>query len=270
MELEQIIFIGGIVSYFLMRNQLRKVYSQEYVKSIKGAFSIPILQIVSFAIFLYQEGADAVKSAGKIDGLHNISTYTPFLGDLGKIADIANQSGLLPDIERSQGTLEFIKAAGTANQYVGIGMFVVIALALAELYGVFRLGKFTQKQMQLFYIGISVTFVICGFLLGVYLEKYTAVLSSVFSGVDNNIPWSLIFSTTTLLLWGICYMPYSKSLNKLFNTNNNQEVELTANSTEDISKAKEIAENVPNANRQSEAVKSQDETITPSDIQENT
>lgn len=225
MELEQIVFIGGIVSYFLMRNQLRKVYSQEYVKSISSTFSIPILQIVLFTIFLYQAGNEAIKSAGKIDSLHNISTYTPFLGNLGKIADIANQSGLLPDIERSQETLEFIKAAGTANQYIGIGMLVVIALALAELYGVFRLRKFTKKQMQLFYVGISATFVICSFLLGAYMEKFISLLSSVFSGVDKDTPFSLIFPIIALLLWGLCYISYSKSLERLFSFQHNNEPE---------------------------------------------
>lgn len=298
MELEQIVFIGGIVSYFLMRNQLRKVYSQEYVKSIKGTFSIPILQIVLFTIFLYQAGNEAIKSAGKIDSLHNISTYTPFLGDLGKIADIANQSGLLPDIERSQETLEFIKAAGTANQYIGIGMLVVIALALAELYGVFRLGKFTKKQMQLFYVGISATFVICAFLLGVYMEKFISLLSSVFSGVDKDTPFSLIFPIIALLLWGLCYISYSKSLERLFSFQHNNDTEPEPIKQQEENKVQEqsspqtaassinpieysntpteennsefVTGDISSTNQQSEVIKSQNETITSSDIQEST
>lgn len=296
MELEQIVFIGGIVSYFLMRNQLRKVYSQEYIKSISSTFSIPILQIVLFTIFLYQAGNEAIKSAGKIDSLHNISTYTPFLGNLGKIADIANQSGLLPDIERSQETLEFIKAAGTANQYIGIGMLVVIALALAELYGVFRLRKFTKKQMQLFYVGISATFVICSFLLGAYMEKFISLLSSVFSGVDKDTPFSLIFPIIALLLWGLCYISYSKSLERLFSFQHNNEPEPIKQQNENKEQKQSsqqtaassinpieysntpteennpefVTRDISSTNQQSEVIKSQDETITSSDIQEST
>lgn len=214
MDTETIIIIAGIVAYILMRKQLLKEHSKEYVKSISATLVIPIMQIVFF-FFLYSAGDEAVKSAGKIDSLHNISTYTPYLGDLGTIADIANQNGLLPDIERSQSTLEYISAAGMVNNVVTIGILVVIALALTELYGVFRLGKFTKKRMLMFYYIISASFIVSSIFLGIYMEKFVTVLSSVFSDTEN-YPFTFIFPIVALVLTGILYFPYNKALEKLY------------------------------------------------------
>ena len=207
MDTETIIIIAGIVAYILMRKQLLKNHSREYVKGISATLVIPIMQIVFF-FFLYNAGDEAVKSAGKIDSLHNISTYTPYLGDLGTIADIANQNGLLPDIERSQSTLEFISAAGMANN-------IVTALALAELYGVFRFGKFTKKRMLMFYYIIFATFLVSSVFLGIYMEKFVKVLSNVFSGTDE-YPFTFIFPIVAIIVLGILYIPYSRALEKLY------------------------------------------------------
>ena len=214
MDTETIIIIASIVAYILIRKQLVKEHSKEYVKSVNSTLIIPIVQIV-FVLFLYSAGDDAVKSAGRIDSLHNISTYTPYLGDLGTIADIANQNGLLPDIERSQSTLEFISAARMANNIVTIGMLIVIALALAELYGVFRFGKFTKKQMLMFYYIISATFLVSSIFIGIYMEKFVTVLSTVFSGTDN-YPFTFIFPRVAIIVLGLLYIPYSRALGKLF------------------------------------------------------
>ncbi|WP_288735252.1 hypothetical protein [uncultured Phocaeicola sp.] len=214
MDTETIIIIAGIVAYILMRKQLLKNYSKKYVKCINATLVIPIMQIVFFSL-LYSVGDGAIKSAREIDRLHNISTYTPYLGDLGTIADIANQSGLLSDIERSQSTLEFISAAGMANNIVTIGILIVVILALAELYGVFRLGKFTKKRILIFYYIISAIFLISSIFLGIYIEKYIAVLSSVFSGIDE-YPFTFIFPIMTIVLMGMLYIPYSRAVKKLY------------------------------------------------------
>lgn len=214
MDTETIIVIAGIVAYILMRKQLLKDHSKEYVKSISATLVIPIMQIVFF-FFLYSAGDEAVRSAGTIDSLHNISTYTPYLGDLGTIADIANQNGWLPDIERSQSTLEFISAAGMANNIVTIGILIVVALALAELYGVFRFGKFTKKRMLMFYYIISATFFVSSIFLGIYMEKFIKVLSNVVSGTDE-FPFTFIFPIVALIVLGILYIPYSRALEKLY------------------------------------------------------
>lgn len=214
MDTETIIVIAGVVAYILMRKQLLKDHSKEYVKGISATLVIPIMQVVFF-FFLYSAGDEAVRSAGTIDSLHNISIYTPYLGDLGTIADIANQSGLLPDIERSQSTLEFISAAGMANNMVTIGLLIVVTLALAELYGVFRFGKFTKKRMLMFYYIISATFFVSSIFLGIYMEKFVKVLSNVFSGTDE-YPFAFIFPIVALIVLGILYIPYSRALEKLY------------------------------------------------------
>ena len=239
MNLSQIVVLGGIVAYFLMKKQLLKSNSKEYVKSIRATLIVPILQVIFFTVFrrirneietiqyarqqpkfpasqIHTIMTRAAKGASKIDSLHNISTYTPYLGDLGTIADIANQNGLLPDIERSQSTLEFISAAGMATNVVSIGILIVIALALAELYGVFNLGKFTKKQMLMLYGGVSATFLICSICLGIWIMKLMTVLSSVISNMNNTEVVVFIAPIIALLLVGIPYMFYSRALKRLY------------------------------------------------------
>lgn len=213
--IERIVIIAGIVAYFFMRKQLLVDNSIEYTQKIRDTLIIPIVQIIA-SFFLFEEASGAVKSAGKIDSLHDISTYTPFLGDLGKGLDIANQLGVLPDIERSQSTLEYINSATTVNNVVSFGAILIIILAIAELYGVFRLGKFTKKQMLMLYGGASIAFIVCSIYFGIYMEKFMGVLAGIFSGTDE-YPFAIIFPIVTLVLVGAFYKAYSNALENLFN-----------------------------------------------------
>ena len=213
--IERIVIIAGIVAYFFMRKQLLVDNSIEYTQKIRDTLIIPIVQIIA-SFFLFEEASGAVKSAGKIDSLHDISTYTPFLGDLGKGLDIANQLGVLPDIERSQSTLEYINSATTVNNVVSFGAILIIILAIAELYGVFRLGKFTKKQMLMLYGGASIAFIVCSIYFGIYMEKFMGVLAGIFSGTDE-YPFAIIFPIVTLILVGAFYKAYSNALENLFN-----------------------------------------------------
>ena len=215
MNLGRIVIIVGIVAYILMKKQLLKEHSNEYVKSIRATLVVPILQVIFFVIFFYNGGNEAIETANNIDNLHNISTYTPYLGDLGTIADIAYQNGLISDIERSATTLEFIGAARMANNAVSIGFLIVIALALAELYGVLRIGRFNQKQMWMFYGGSSAVTIICGILLGIYMMKFGDILSSVMSGANSSAAFFMM-PILALLVVGIPFIFYKKALNKLF------------------------------------------------------
>ena len=205
----KILIIIGIAAYFFMKRQLLVNNSYTLI--------VPIIQIIA-SFFLYEESSNALTSANKIDNLHNVSNYTPYLGDLGKGLDIANQLGALPEIERSESTFEYINAAGMANNVVSIGTILIIAFALTELYGVFRLGKLTKKQMLMFYGGASISFIVCSIYLGIYMEKFMVVLSSIFSD-SNEYPFSFIFPIVTLILVGILYKIYSKALEKLYSCN---------------------------------------------------
>lgn len=213
----KILIIIGIAAYFFMKRQLLVDNSIKYTKEIRYTLIVPIIQIIA-SFFLYEESSNALTSANKIDNLHNVSNYTPYLGDLGKGLDIANQLGALPEIERSESTFEYINAAGMANNIVSIGTILIIAFALTELYGVFRLGKLTKKQMLMFYGGASISFIVCSIYLGIYMEKFMVVLSSIFSD-SNEYPFSFIFPIVTLILVGILYKIYSKALEKLYSYN---------------------------------------------------
>lgn len=215
MNLGTITIIAGIVAYILMRKQLLKGHSNEYVKSIRATLVVPILQVIFFVIFFYSAGKEAIETTNNINDLHSISTYTPFLGDYGSIVDMAYQNGLISDIERSETTLEFIGAARIANNAVNIGFLIVIALALAELYGVFRFGRFSKKQMWMFYGVSSMVTIICGILLGIYMVKFMDILSSVMSGTNSSVTFFII-PIQALLVVGIPFIFYKKALNRLF------------------------------------------------------
>lgn len=210
----KILIILGIAAYFFMKNKLLTNTSIEYTEGIKFTLIIPIIQIIA-SFILYEEATNAIKSAGKIDNLHNISTYTPYLGDLGNGLDIANQMGVLSDMERSPTILEYINAAEMVNNVVGIGFIIIIVIALCELYGVFRPGKFTSKHMLMLYGGISVVFLVCSIFFGIYMEKFMAILSNFFSGT-NEYPFTYIFPIMTFIIVIIFYKLYSKGLEILF------------------------------------------------------
>lgn len=69
--------IIGVVAYFIMKSQLVKIYSADFVKSVKWMLIVPIVQVLVFAPigYLATQASEVVET---VDKLSRIDTYAPF------------------------------------------------------------------------------------------------------------------------------------------------------------------------------------------------
>lgn len=206
----------SVAAYFLLRNQLLKIYSKDTTEKIKWLLIIPIIQ-ACLSVFSYFMGDACINIASKINRLHDISTYTPYLGWLGKLIDFANQNGAFPEIKRSILVVNFIDLANITDQVAEIGSIITIILILLELYGTYNLGKLTIKQMKVCHIVIALIFLIISIFFGRFIDIYAELLSKIFSRPDR-IPSIIEIPTITFIILCIAYSFYSQSLKVLFTT----------------------------------------------------
>lgn len=201
------------VIYMHMKNRFLEVYPNGYNKDINNIILSPILHLI-VSYFLYEMATEAITLANKIDSLHNISTYSPYLGEFGQIVDIANQYGFLPEIERSEKTLEYIHSAILLYKFSQIGIIVNIFLVMIEFYGLYRWGKFSKILMYILYISISAVFVIWCIFLGIYIYRYSMTLTGIF--VDSTDSYFGVFLPLfALFFWGLCFKSFRNSINNL-------------------------------------------------------
>lgn len=208
--ISNLLIIACILTFIFFKRKFLKIYLKEYTKEIDNIVLTPILFILA-SNFFYQGSDEFIRMANNIDSLHNISTYTPFFGEIGQIVDIANQNGLFPEIERSESTLEYINSTVLLNNYSSIGVIIVISLALAIFYGLNNLGKFTKKHIYALYGVVSVILIIWSIILGNCMNKLTYILSE-----NGNSYYSIIAPIFALIILGINFKHFYNSLEKLF------------------------------------------------------
>lgn len=210
MSLNIVLFIACIVVFFILRKQLKEKHPFESIKNVQSVIIIPMLQLLLFTTFIYGKGGEIIKSAHLLDRMYNVSTYTPYLGSLGEVADWANQNGLLPDIERSQNTIDFINLAGITNNITNWGLLIVIVLVLLELYGALYVNKFTEKQMQMFFWGILVVYLASTVSVVLCFVKIMEMMS-----VEPSI--KVIFKTPIIhtVIIAVSYIYYQKAISRL-------------------------------------------------------
>lgn len=219
MDLSTILIISSVVLFCLFRKTTTKRFCVDSLKKINNAINIPFFQFLVFVLGFYYAGNYAMESALLLDRLHNVSTYTPFLGDLGNMIDMVNQMGLLPEIERSESTIELITVASGVYKVINISCIFIIIFVLLEFYGIYRLGKISKKQMKILYGCISIILFICSIFLGIFFNKYDELLSSINA---NKYYLNIIYPVATILFVSIAYYYYSKALDFLFATIENQ------------------------------------------------
>lgn len=174
---------------------------------------IPILHF-TFSYILIEICDSLFDSSNKIDNLHKISTYTPYLGDVGRIMDIANEYGILSDIERSQSTLAYIDTVANVVPIIFICVFIIIILSIIELGSILNWTIYTKKRLIILYTCISSLFILCSIYIDSAYSKLKIVLSGVMSNVDGKPTHMFFFITlfVTLLL----YLFYHNVLNRLY------------------------------------------------------
>lgn len=219
----------GVVAYFFLREQFLKKYSKEFTEKIKWLLIIPIIQ-ACLSIFSYIISNECIDIASKIDNLHNVSTYTPYLGELGNLVDFANQHGAFPEIEKSALVINFINNAKITEQIAKIGAVVTMILILLEIYGTYSLGKLTIRQMKVCNIAIALIFLSISILYGRFIDLCLGLFSNILFEADN-IPYMITIPAIILLILCISYYYYSKSLNTLFSTGKERETAITSEPT---------------------------------------
>lgn len=220
----------SVAAYFLLRNQLLKIYSKEITEKIKWLLIIPIIQ-ACLSVLSYSIGNECFDIASKINSLHNVSTYTPYLGELGKLIDFANQNGAFPEIKRSILVVNVINLANITKQVAEIGSIITIILILLELYGTYNLGKLTIKQMKACHIVITLIFLTISIFFGRFMDVFLDLCSKVFSEQDN-IPYIITIPIIIFLILCISYNFYSRSLKVLFTIFECKEAETTIETKE--------------------------------------
>lgn len=210
----------GIVAYLILRKQILEKHPKDFVDGIKFLLIVPIIQLL-LLFFIYSAGNGCINVAGRIDNLHNVSTYTPYLGDLGEIVDFANQNGALPEIERSTSVISLIDSANTINLISIVSCILTIILIFIELYGVYRIGKLTKRQMRISNIAIALIFLVFSIFLGRFLDMYVNLLSKIYP-IPDRIPIIVIIPIITILIVSLAYRFYSKALDFLFASTENQ------------------------------------------------
>lgn len=210
----------GIVAYLILRKQMLEKHPKDFVDGIKFLLIVPIIQLL-LLFFIYSAGNGCINVAGRIDNLHNVSTYTPYLGDLGEIVDFANQNGALPEIERSTSVISLIDSANTINLISIVSCILTIILIFIELYGIYRIGKLTKRQMRISNIAIALIFLVFSIFLGRFLDMYVYLLSKIYP-IPDRIPIIVIIPIITILIVSLAYRFYSKALDFLFASTENQ------------------------------------------------
>lgn len=210
MILNLFLLAACIIVFFVIRKQIEEKYSFGPVKEVQAAIVIPMLQLFLFTTFIYGKGEEVIKSANLIDRLHNVSTYTPHLGSLGEIVDLANQYGLLPDIERSTSTIDFINLAGITNNITNWGLLIVIVLVLLELYGALYFHKFTEKQMKMFFCGVFVVYLASTVSVVLCFEKLMEIMS-----IEPSIKIVFITPIIHTIIIAVSYIYYQRAISRL-------------------------------------------------------
>lgn len=196
-----------ILGYYFFRK-----YSFEYIKSLFPLLLIPILHIV-FSDIIFKICDDFIDSSIKIDNLHKISTYTPYLGDIGRIMEFANEYGMISDIDRSYNTITYIDTVTNAVPILYICIFIIIILSIIELYSILNWTHYTKRRFIILYMCISSLFILCSIYIDNSFNKLRILLSDIASDI-NSEPTHFFFFTTlfvTILLY-FFYQNYLKRL----------------------------------------------------------
>lgn len=208
-----LILAVAVGAYFLLKNRLLRTKPPYFVDNAKFAIATPIIQITCF-LPLYNWGTGVLEGAMQIDRLRDLSTYTPYLSrDLRNIVDFASRNDLLPTFEQSSEMQELLLIAGIIDTFSTVGLLLVIGLAIAELYGVFHLGKFTQKRMKIFFCIISIIFICTAILALMGFLKLGAILAP-WGNNDNNLIYIIPVIMTIILM--IIYVFFTRSLEMLY------------------------------------------------------
>lgn len=152
-----IVIIGTILS----KNFIKK-YPQynEKKEVINYVFIIPLLYPLFCLCLYYLNQTILTQMVMFVDSLYKPSTYTPFLGDLGNIIDIAEQNAWLPEIGTSPEVSKMAKTIATSNMFIGIGLLIIVILIGIVFYRTFHFDEYSKKSICFFHIAASIVLIV--------------------------------------------------------------------------------------------------------------
>lgn len=140
--------IIGVVAYFIMKSQLVKIYSADFVKSVKWMLIVPIVQVLVFAPigYLATQASEVVKT---VDKLSRISTYAPFFGeDVNYLVNLGIEYDLINDTAMQNSHMGDLVISAGITQIVGfIGVILFLIMAFTQFRGIF--GTVKEKHIKM-------------------------------------------------------------------------------------------------------------------------
>lgn len=153
------IIIAVIVSLLCKRfeNKFPQYIGNKVVKDI---FILPLLCPVYCLSLYYANQTILTRMVMLVDSLWKPSTYTPFLGDFGKIIDFADQNGWIPEIGTSPQVSEISLTIASSNVSIGLGLLIIVILISIGFYRTFHIEKYSVRSIFYFHLAASVVLII--------------------------------------------------------------------------------------------------------------
>ena len=153
--------IIGVVAYFIMKGQLVKIYSADFVKSVKWMLIVPIVQVLVFAPigYLATQASEVVET---VDKLSRISTYAPFFGeDVNYLVNLGIEYDLINDTAMQNSHMGDLVISAGITQIVGfIGVILFLIMAFLQFRGIF--GTVKEKLVKKANIVATITILVVG------------------------------------------------------------------------------------------------------------
>ena len=153
--------IIGVVAYFIMKGQLVKIYSADFVKSVKWMLIVPIVQVLVFAPigYLATQASEVVET---VDKLSRISTYAPFFGeDVNYLVNLGIEYDLINDTAMQNSHMGDLVISAGITQIVGfIGVILFLIMAFTQFRGIF--GTVKEKRIKMANTIAAMTILVVG------------------------------------------------------------------------------------------------------------
>lgn len=153
--------IIGLVAYFIMKGQLKKVYDVSFIKRVRWMLIVPIVQVLVFAPlgYLSTHSSEVVEM---VDKLGRISTYAPFFGeDVSNLVDIAIENDVIDDTVMQNSNMGELVISAGLSQIIGfVGIILFLIMIFIQFRGIF--GSMKEKLVKKANVVVTITILVVG------------------------------------------------------------------------------------------------------------
>lgn len=169
-----IIIVGVVITKLLYKKFVAKYpqYKEKEKAEILLFFYPLMLPMYCLILYIFNQTV-LTRMVVFVDNLYKPSTYTPFLGDLGKIIDFADQNGWLPEIGTSSQAREMSLTIASSNVYVGLGLLIIVTLIGIGLYRTLHIGEYSIRSILFLHLAAFVTLIITSIIFALKAVEIT-------------------------------------------------------------------------------------------------